>query len=166
MRKLIVNSLLCPVLLFMFSSSASAFDMATISGSAQFKSSLLSKYMKKHGYSFLEEVLYNGRYKTNLFAAKEAEVIVKNKYGSVLASGITDHDGHFSLSVPRDNNYQILVRFHDREIEDLVSYSDVNNYTADFGHFKTETVESWFFLPPLTYCYSCNIRHLEMNESM
>ncbi len=165
MRKILL-SILCPVILFAFSVSTSAFEMTTISGSAQFKSSLLSKYMKKHGYSYIEEVLYDGHKKTNIFAAKDAEVIIQNKYGTVVGSGKADDDGSFSVSVPRDNNYHIFVRFHDREIEGLVSYAEVKNYTADFGHFDTETVEGWLYMPPLTYCYTCDIRQLEMSESM
>lgn len=166
MKRILVSLSICAIMFMYYSSASIAFDMTTISGSAQFKSSLLSKYMKKHGYSYIEEILYNGRFKTNLFAARDAEVIVKNKYDTVLALVKTDEKGKFSVSVPRDNNYRIAVRFHDLEIEELVSLSDATSYTVDLGHFDTETVESWFQLPPLTYCYTCNIRLLEMNESL
>ncbi len=166
MRKILVLLSICTIILFNFSPSSIAFDMTTLSGTAQFKSSLLSKYMRKHGYAYIEERMYGGHYKTNIFAASDAEVVVKNKYNTVLASAKTDDMGNFSVSVPRDNNYRIVVRFHDREIDELVSQSDAARYTADFGHFNAETVESWLQLPPLTYCHTCSIRQLEMNESM
>jgi hypothetical protein len=98
--------------------------------------------MEKHGYSYIKEINYR-EFKTNLFAAEDAEVIIKNKYDTVLGVGKTDERGNFSISVRKDNNYKILVRFHDREIEDVVDYFDAKNYIADLGYFKTEKVGNW-----------------------
>ncbi len=62
------------LLLLSLNAAAVASDV-TISGSARFKCNLLSKYMKKHGYYYISEVPYKN-YKTNLFAARGAEVII------------------------------------------------------------------------------------------
>ncbi len=152
--------------LLSFNHAANAFEVTTINGSAQFKCKLLSKYMEKHGYFYIKEIIYEKTFKTNIFAAKDAEVIIKSKYDTVLAIGKADKKGNFSISVPKDNNYKIVVRFHDREIEEVVSYSDAINFIADFGYFDTEKVGNWIQIPTLSYCYTCNIRYLETKGSL
>ncbi len=157
---LIVISMICS-----YSFIADAFEMITVSGTAQFKCRLLSKYMKKHGYSFIDEIIYGRKIKTNLFAAGNAEIVIKNKYDAVLASGSADSEGKFSFSVPKDNNYNIIVKFHNREIKDEVMLEESENYIADLGHFDSDTVDTWFPSRALSYCYSCNIRYLENKEA-
>ncbi len=157
---LIVFAVVCS-----FTTSAIAFEITTISGTAQFKSNLMAKYMKKHGFSFLDEVLYGSKYKTNLYAAKSAEVLIENKYGSVLAEGTADSQGKFSFSVPKDNNYKITVKFHNRIFKKEVANKNAGEYTADLGYFDSDTVVGWFPARALSYCYECRIRYLENIEA-
>jgi hypothetical protein len=164
MKKISLSICYSLLLLFSFTTVAIASDI-TISGSAQFKCNLLSKYMKKHGYSFIKEISYENNLKTNLFAAKDAEVTIKNKYDTVVGVVKTDKKGNFSISVRKDNNYKIVVRFHDLEFEYAVDYFDAENFIADLGYFDTEKVESWLQIPAVTYCYTCDIRYLENKES-
>ena len=152
--------------MFSYNSTAIALEVISINGSTQFTCKFLSKYMEKHGYSYIKESIKESNFKTNVFAAKDAEIIVKNKYDTVLAFGKADKKGNFSISVPKDNNYKMVVRFHDREIEEVVSYSDAINFIADFGYFDAENVGNWIQIPTLTYCYSCNIRYLETKDSL
>ena len=154
------------LLFFSFTSTSDSFDMTSLNGTVRFKSHLIAKYMKKHGCFYIKEVYYKGTLKTNVFAAKDAEVIIKNKYNAVLAEGRTDDKGAFEFSVPKDNIYNIIVRFRDRETEETVSYEETGNYIADMGHYDTAIVERWFPMPPVTYCYTCNIRYLERKESL
>ena len=130
------------ILLLSLNTAAIASDI-TVSGSAYFKCNFRSTYMKKHGYYFIEETLYQRSAKTNLFAARDAEVIIKNKHNTILGIGKTDKKGNFSVSVPEDRSYQIVIRFHNREIEDIVSPSDAKKFIADLGYFSTEKVGSW-----------------------
>lgn len=162
MKRLIL-AVVCGMSALLFLSAATASDV-TINGSAQFQCSLLSKYMKKHGYSYIREVMYKNNLRTNVFAAKDAEVIIKNKYGVVLATERADEKGHFTLSVPEDNNYRIAVKFHEREIENIVSCPDAANFIADMGYFDSEKVGSWLQTHPVSYCYTCGIRYHEMRE--
>lgn len=166
MKNLSLSILFSLVLLLFLNNAAIAFEVTTINGSVQFKCKLLSKYMEKHGYSYIKEIIYEKTFKTNIFAAKDAEVIIKNKYDTVLAVGKTDKKGNFSISVPKDNNYRIVARFHDREIEEAVSYSDAKNFIADLGYFDTEKVGDWIQIPTLSYCYTCNIRYFETKGSL
>ncbi len=163
MRIIKIKIILFLLLLFSLNTVAIASDI-TISGSAQFECNLLSKYMKKHGYFFIKEIRRKNNLKTNLFAAKDAEVIIKNKLDTILGVVRTDKKGNFSISVPVENMYQIVVRFHDREIKNEVSYSYAKNFLADLGYFDTEKVVSWIPLPALSYCYTCGIRYLEEKE--
>ena len=130
------------LLLLSFNTASLASDI-TISGSAYFKCNFRSAYVEKHGYYFIEETLYKKNIKTNLFAAKDAKVIIKNKQNAIVGVGKTDKKGAFSVSVPMENSYQIVIRFHDREIEDIVSYPDAQNFIADLGYFSTEKVGYW-----------------------
>jgi hypothetical protein len=80
--------------------------------------------------------------------------------------GKADEKGIFSISVPEEDTYQIVVQFHDREIENKVSRSDVNNFVADLGYFDTEKVGSWIQKPALSYCYTCSLRYHENREPL
>ena len=164
MVKNILLSVLSGMLLLALINSSSASEITTINVSAQFKCNLLSKYMKKHGYSYIDEIAGERTVKTNIFAAKDAEVVVKNKYDDILAVGRTDKLGNYSVNLPRDNNYKIAVGFHNRQVEGIISYMD-SNFLADLGYFGTEKVGSWIAMPALSYCYTCNIRYLEKKES-
>ncbi len=99
--------------------------------------------MEKHGYSFIREVSYRDSMKTNLFAAKDAEIIIKNNHDTIVGYGKTDRKGNFSISVPGDKSYEILVQFHGHEIKKEVSYSEAKKFIADLGYFSTETVGNW-----------------------
>jgi plasmid maintenance system killer protein len=111
---------------------------ATITGSVYFTCNFLSKYMAKHGYVFIGEEA-----KKNVFAAEDAEVIIKDMNGTVIGTARTDKKGNFSILVPEEMNYRIIVRFHDREKEYTVSYLEINNFTANLGYFNTDTVGNW-----------------------
>ncbi len=153
-------SLLIALLLLVFTSSAIASDIM-LKGSAQFKCNLLSTYMEKRGYPFLEELKdgYN-RYQANLYAAKDAEIIIKNSDDTVLLIEKADKSGDFSISLP-EGAHKIVVRFYDREIESELSKTDHNNFVADMGHFSSNEVDKWLEKPAMTYCTTCNIRHFK-----
>lgn len=165
MKKILLSVLFSLLLMLSFNNTAIAFELTKVNISAQFNCKLLSKYMEKYAYSYIRENINGSTFKTNIYAAKDAEVIIKNKYDTVLAAGRADKKGNFSVSVPKDNNYKIFVRFHDREIEEVISHSDAINFIADFGYFDTEKVGNWIQIPTLSYCYTCNIRYLETKES-
>ncbi len=151
-------SLLIALLLFAFTSSAIASDII-LKGSAQFKCNLLSTYMEKRGYPFLEELRdgYN-KFNANLYAANDAEIIIKNSDDTVLLIENADKSGDFSISLP-EGAHKIVIRFYDREIESELSKADHNNFIADMGHFSSNEIDHWFEKPALTYCTNCNIRH-------
>ncbi len=164
MKNISLSILYSLLLLFLFNAAAIASDI-TISGSARFRCNFLSKYMEKHGYSFIKEITYDNNFKTNIFVARDATVIIKNKDNTILGVGKTDKKGNFSISVPKDRAYRILVQFHGREVEHELSYSDSENFIADLGYFDIDTVGSWIPMPPMSYCYTCDIRYLETTES-
>jgi hypothetical protein len=154
-------------LLLILSSNAAAFASDfTVSGAAYFKCNFISTYMEKHGYLLIEKDLYLNNLKIDRYAASDAEVIIKNQNNAVIGTGKTDGKGKFSISVPEDYSYRIIIRFHGREIEDAVSNSNVKNITADLGYFDTEQVGSWIPIPPLQYCYTCNLRYLETKKGL
>ncbi len=156
--KSIKFSLLIALLLLAFTSSAIASDVI-LKGSVQFKCNLLSTYMEKRGYPFLEE-LRDGfnTFTANLYAAKDAEIIIKNSDDTVLLIEKTDKNGDFSISLP-EGSHKIVIRFYDHEIESELSQTDYDNFVADMGHFSSNEVDKWFTKPALTYCTTCNIRH-------
>ena len=137
MRNISLSILFSLFLLISYSAAANASD-TTVSGSAHFKSSLLSSYMEKHGYVFIEESS-----KKNIFAAGDAEIIIRNKNNTIVGTGKTDKKGNFSISVPEDDSYQIIVRFHGHEAEYVVSSSEANNFIAYLGYFNSDEVGIW-----------------------
>ncbi len=143
MRKVLLS--VCSLLpaLFIFISGVSAAADVTINGSAYFKCNFISKYMEKHGYSYIREVSYNENMKTNLFAARDATVIIKDSGNNIVGYGRTDRKGNFSISVPRDESYQIIVQFHGQEIKKQVPYPEAKRFIADLGYFSTEKVGRW-----------------------
>jgi len=165
MKSFMLSVWCCLLLLPAFNPAAAASDIL-ISGSARFECNLLSKYMKKHGYYFVKEVRYNNKFKTNLFAAKYADVIIKNKDNATLGVGRTDKEGKFSIPVAQDSSYQLLVRFHGRKIENTVTFSDTKNIIVNVGYFDTEKIDDWLQIPAISYCYACDIRYLEKKESL
>jgi len=121
--------------------------------------------MEKHGYVLIEKDLLMNNLKTDRYAANNADVLIKNQKNDVIGSGKTDEKGRFSVSVPEEYVYRVAVRFHDRYIEQEVSYEGAANITADLGYFDTEKVVSWIPIPPLYYCYTCDLRYLETKKS-
>ena len=141
--KNILWSALYGFLLILFLNSASAASDVTVSGSAYFKCSFLSKYMVKHGYVLIKEnVSVNGS-KTNLYAARDAEIIIKDPDNHVIGTGRTDQRGDFSVNVPEGQGYKMIFRFHGQEIEKAVSYAEADRFTADLGYFSTDMVGEW-----------------------
>ena len=122
--------------------------------------------MKKQDYSFIDEIRGKDNFKTNLYAAKDAEVLIIDEDNNIVAIGQTDKKGHFAISVSEEKAYQVVVRFHGREINGEVSASDAEDFIADLGYFSSEEVGNWLIKPALTYCISCKLRILETNESL
>ena len=137
MRKILLPALFSLLLLMSYSPAVHASDV-TVSGSAYFISSLLSSYMQKHGYVFIEESA-----KKNVFAAGYADITVKNKKNRIIGTGKTDQKGDFSISVPEDENYKIIVVFHGRESEYTVALSEVTEFKAHLGYFSSNEVDGW-----------------------
>ncbi len=136
-------SILLGLSLLLFLNTASIASDLEISGSAYFQCSLMSKYMEKHGYSFIKEISHKDYLKTNLYAANDAKVIVKDKNNITVGAGTADKEGNFSINVPADESYRIIVRFHGHEFEEAVSYSDAQNVIIDLGYFSSDSVGSW-----------------------
>jgi len=155
------------ILLFVLflNSTASGSDIK-LSGSVYFECNFISTYMEKHGYVLIEENLYIRDLKIDRYAANDAEVVIKNQNNTVIGTGETDEKGQFSIPIPEDRNYRVLIRFHDREIEEVIPYTKAANFTSDLGYFDTEQVGSWIPIPPLKYCYTCPVRYLETKKSL
>ena len=137
MKKVLLSVLLCLFLLVSYSAVTNA-SGTTVTGAAYFKSSLLSSYMEKHGYVFIEESS-----RKNIFAAEDAEIIIKNKKNKVIGYGKTDKRGNFSISVPEDDSYKIIVKYHGHEKEYEASSSNSKNFTAYLGYFSSDEVGDW-----------------------
>jgi hypothetical protein len=137
MRKILLPVLFSVLLLMSYSPTVHASDV-TVSGSAYFISSLLSSYMQKHGYVFIEESA-----KKNVFAAGDADITIKNEKDIILGTGTTDKKGDFLISVPEEKSYKIIVIFHGRESEYVVSSSEANNFKAYLGYFSSNEVDGW-----------------------
>lgn len=130
------------LLLTVFYVSATASDFK-ITGSAYFKCDFLSKYMVKHGYFLIREDVTEKNSKTNLYAASNAELIIKNRNNTVIGKGKTDNKGDFSVNVPEEHSYIIIFRFNGHEIEKSVPYTEANNFKAELGYFSTDKVGDW-----------------------
>jgi hypothetical protein len=137
MRNYLLSVLVSLLLLMSYSPAVHAADV-TVSGSTYFISSLLSSYMQKHGYVFIEESA-----KKNVFAAEDADITIMNKKDKILGTGTTDKKGDFSISVPEVESYKIIIVFHDRESEYTVSSTEVNNFKAYLGYFSSDEVDGW-----------------------
>ncbi len=140
--KAILLSILLVLIFLSFNSIALASDL-TISGSAHFKCSLMSKYMQKHGFSFIDEISSAEYLKINRYAARDAQVFIKDTNNIIVGKGQTDKDGIFSITVPQYDRYQIVVKFHGQEVKEDVSSSDLKNYIIDLGNFSSDSVGSW-----------------------
>ena len=130
-----------------------------ISGSFQFDSSLSAKFMEKHGYSFIEESYYGSFLTTNMYGAQDVEVIIEDEHGTLLGTGVSDKKGKFSISVPPEDSYRIVARFHDRETDKMVEFKDIDGVIVYVGFFKSETVDIWMTQASQNDCYSCDVRY-------
>ncbi len=72
------------LLILSFNTAATTSD-TTVKGLAYFKCNFLSAYMEKHGYYLIKEDS-----ETDLFAAEDAEVIIKNTDNAVVGVGKED----------------------------------------------------------------------------
>ncbi len=142
-------------LIFTFSNNHAAASDIIISGSSQFDCSLSAKFMEKHGYLFIEESYYASYMSTNIYAAAGSEVSVLDEEGNVLATAMVDNKGSFSVTVPREDIYKIICRFHDKKIEKIVEYSKIDNVTIYNGFFKSEIVDNWLQAAVLNECVNC-----------
>lgn len=160
-----LSSALCAFLFALFMNTGAFASNIVLNGSAYFKCNFNSTYMEKHGYVLIEKNFFINGLKIDEYGANDAEVVIKNQNNAVIGTGKTDEKGNFSISVPEEYLYRVVVQFHDRAIEKAVSYSDAANTIADLGYFDTEIVGSWIPIPPLHYCYTCPIRYLETKKS-
>ena len=142
MKNIFVFIGLSILILFAFHNKAAASEVI-ISGSSQFDSSLSAKFMGKHGYVFLEESYYESYLSTNMYAATGSEVSILDEDGNVLGTAIADNKGGFSVTVPREDSYRIISRFHNQKVEKIVKFSDIDNVTVYIGFFKSEIVDNW-----------------------
>lgn len=136
--KNIITPVLFSVIMLTVCSAAVGLSNNTLNGAAQFKSSFSSSYMAKHGYVFIEE-----SNKSNIFAAGDAEIIIKNKNGKLVGKGKTDREGAFSIAVPEGESYKVIIKYHDRETEYEVSSLKTRNFIAYLGEFDSDEVGSW-----------------------
>ena len=141
MRKMIFICL-CLFMVFSFHNTAAASEI-TISGSSQFDSSLLEKYMAKHGYFYLGQTTLESFLKVNTFAAKDAKVIIENEQGTVLGTELVDNKGNFDITVNREDVYKIIVRFHGQETEKIVKFPRTENVMINVGYFESGVVGDW-----------------------
>ena len=137
MKKAIILFLLSVTLVFSYSVSVYALDV-TVSGSAQFKCNFLATYMEKHGYVFLET-----SNKKNIFAAHNADVVVKNDDDKIVGRGKTDPKGQFSIAVPAEERYKIIVSYNGHESEYELTAAQAKNFTAYLGYFDSDEVGRW-----------------------
>jgi hypothetical protein len=142
MKKILRSAWFGFLLLLTLRTVAFASDI-TVSGSAYFKCDFLSKYMVKHGYFLIKENVTDHSAKTNLYAARDADIIIINQNNTVIGTGRTDVKGNFSVTVPEGSGYQLIFRFNGQEIEKALSYPDAKNYIVDLGYFSTEKVGDW-----------------------
>lgn len=142
MRSIIIFLGVIVSVLFPFHSKAASSEVI-ISGSAQFDSSLSENYMEKHGYVFIEESYYQSFLKTNMYGLKNAEILIKNEYGNVLGTAMTDKEGNFTVTVPKESDYKIIVRFKGHEIIKQALLPKIENVIVYAGFFNSDTVGAW-----------------------
>ncbi|MEW6600413.1 MAG: hypothetical protein AB1499_05535 [Nitrospirota bacterium] len=160
-----LSFVLCFIIVVLSPAGVSYASDITLNGSVYFTCNFVSTYMEKHGYVLVEKDINFFNLKLDRYVAQDARVIIKDRGNIVLGSGKTDINGNFSIPVPEKLIYSLVIRFHGRDFEKTVPYSEAMNISADLGYFDTETVGSWITLPPLYYCYTCNIRYLETKKS-
>ncbi len=134
----IIAAILFSVMLFTSYNAEAGASSNTLNGAAQFRSSLSSSYMAKHGYVFIEE-----SHKSNLFAAGEAEIVVKNGNGKIVGIGKANKDGVFSVEVPEGEDYKVVIKYHGRKTEHEVLASKTRNFIAYLGEFHSDEVGNW-----------------------
>ncbi len=137
MKKCLISILICLIFVISFSGAAGAAD-TVVRGSIYFSSSLISSYMQKHGFIFIEE-----RSHDFVYAAPDAEITVTNKEDDIVGQGRTDTGGHFSLSVPDEKSYMIIVRFHGHEYKHEVPDSERDDISIRLGLFSSDEVDGW-----------------------
>ena len=93
--------------------------------------------MVKHGYKFIGQGT-NGKFSTNYFGAKEADVVVKNGKGEIIGVDKTKADGTFALTVDGSKFYQLVVEYRGKKAEKTIPNAEANKTTRiDVGHFDT-----------------------------
>ena len=137
MKKCLLSILMCLILVISFSGAVCASD-TVVSGSIYFSSSLISSYMQKHGFIFIKDHSHD-----LVYAAPDAEIAVINKEDDIVGQGRTDTGGHFSISVPEEKSYMIIVRFHGHEYKHEVPNSERDNISIRLGLFSSDEVDAW-----------------------
>ena len=148
--KKILFIMLSLLMILSFHNTAAAADI-TISGSSQFNSSLLAKYMKKHGYFYVGQTSNKNTFNVNTFAANDAEVYIHEQDGTFLRKGITDKEGNFLINVPKKEGYRVIVMFHGQEAEKIVTFPKIEGVIVNFGYFNSDVIDGWFRTALLSY---------------
>jgi hypothetical protein len=153
--KKILLVICCSALIFTFINNNASAAEVVIKGSSQFDCSLSAKYMEKHGYVFIEETAYASYVTTNMYAAAGSEVSVLDEDGNVLGTAKVDNKGSFSVTVPKEDTYKIICKFHDKKVEKIVKYSKIDNVTIYNGFVKSEVVDHWLQAAVSNECITC-----------
>jgi hypothetical protein len=94
--------------------------------------------MQKHGFIYIEKGS-----RDFVYAAPDAEITVTNKEDDIVGQGRTDIGGHFSMSVPEEESYMIIVRFHEHEYKHEVPNSKRDTILIRLGLFRSDEVDRW-----------------------
>ena len=139
LKRILLIFWLSVLILAPFNNSASASDVF-ISGSSQFESRLLVKYMKKQGY------FYIGLSDTDLntFGAKDAEIIITNADDIAVGTGLADNKGNFHITVPIEDVYKVVVRFHGKEVVQVVKFPGIKDIMVYLGYFDSDIIDRWW----------------------
>lgn len=140
MTKITVSILIASLMILLIGGIGGAEEALKnkINVNVQFKCNFLTKYMEKHGYVFVEK-----SNKMNIFAARDAQIIIKDMNDNVIADGTTDQNGEFTGNVPFQDSYKLVVSFNKHESEFIVSSSKADNFTAYLGYFESDEVGGW-----------------------
>ncbi len=137
MKKITVSILIGFLMVLLIGGTADALKNK-MSVKVQFKCNFLSKYMAKHGYTFVET-----SNKMNIFAARDSKIVIKDMNDKIVGIGTADSKGEFTGYIPVQENYKVIVKFHGHESEFEVSSSKAANFTAYLGYFDSDEVGGW-----------------------
>ena len=135
--KILLHLLFAVMFLALTQSAEAVSDKQTVSCQLIFAIDYRREIMESKGYKFIGEGTC-GKYKTNYFGARDADIVVKNGKGEIIGVCKTKFDGTFDLTMDRSNFYQILVEYSGRKIEKTISNTDaIKTIWIDIGRFES-----------------------------